>query len=190
MVARRMRISLSGTHATGKTSLLRACESALAGHPEVRAEFIGETARKVLAMGLPLNQDATLESYFQYLCLQLEAERTATAPVVISDRSLVDSLAYLEVSRMPEIPESYVALQREIVQMEMGFFDVFCYVPIEFGLHADRVRPADTEYQEAVEEQLARILGRYGARVVTVHGPTEQRVGQVLELLGLKAERG
>ena len=181
-----MHISLSGTHATGKTSLLRACESALAEHPTVRADFIGETARKVLGMGLPLNQDATLESYFNYLRMQLEAERTATAPIVISDRSLVDSLAYLEVSRIPEIPESYVALQREIVRLEMRFFDVYCHVPIEFGLHADRVRPADTEYQEAVEEKLAEILERYGARVVTLHGPTERRVGQVLEVLGLE----
>lgn len=181
-----MRISISGTHGTGKTSLLRACERRLAHTPGLDAAFIGEVARKVLAMGLPLNREATLESYFNYVHLQLEAERRATAEVVLSDRSLVDSLAYLEASRLPEISEAFVAMFREIVRAEMRFFDVFCLVPIEFGLDVDLVRPADSGYQEEVEESMRRVLRRYHANVVELRGTTEERARQVMGLLGLE----
>jgi nicotinamide riboside kinase len=180
-----MHISISGTHATGKTSLMRVCEAAMVErYPQVRVDYIGEVARKVLAMGLPLNRDATMESYLRYWRMQLEAERTATAELVISDRSLVDSLAYLEASRIPEVPESAVGLLRELLWIESRFFDVYCLVPVEWGIHEDTVRPVDRRYQREVDEKLREILERYRLRVVEVSGPTHERARQVLELAG------
>lgn len=179
-----MRVSVSGTHSTGKTSLVAACRELLARtQPELEVSYIGEVARQVIAMGLPLNREATLESYLRYIRMQLQAERETTAETVISDRSLVDSLAYLETSRIDAIPEAFVGLMREIVQAEKRYFDVYVYVPIEFGLESDRVRPSDTRYQEDVEDKLAEILRRYRMPCVEVHGPTPQRAEQIVGLL-------
>ena len=177
-----MRVSISGTHSTGKTSLFQACQIACSGRFPGEVEFIREVAREVIAAGLPLNQDATVDSYLHYILYQLKAERLATGPHVVSDRSLVDLLAYIETNADPSIPSALVDMLREVLWVETRYFDLYCYLPVEFDLELDGIRPGDIEYRAAVDTTLRDILSRYGVTVARVSGNVSKRCEQLLAL--------
>ena len=177
-----MRVSISGTHSSGKTSLLRTCQDGLRHRFPNQVDLIREVARDVIRQGHPLNQDATIESYLLYVQLQLEAERLAMKRHVVSDRSLVDLLAYVETNADPGIPAGLADMLREILWVETKYFDVYCYLPVEFPLMLDGVRPVDIAYQAAVDARLRDILSRYGVSVMRVTGSVASRSRQLLAL--------
>ena len=178
-----MRIAVSGTHSSGKTSLVHACARTLGREYPGQVDVVEEVARDVIAMGFPLNQDASTDSYLQYVRLQLQRERGARAQHVLSDRSLIDLLAYIVVNANPSIPPAFVELLREVVWLETRYFDLYCYLPIEFPMQADGTRPADVQYQRAVDEALRAVLVDYRVPVETVSGALDQRCQQVLRFV-------
>jgi len=169
-----MKIGITGSHGSGKTCLASgAVELVIKTGGSVT--LIPEVARRVIALGLPLNEDARLESYYRYVQLQLESERLATTTDVISDRTLVDLLAYVEVNNDRRIPGGFVDMLREIVRREAAYYDLHCYLPLEFELEVDGVRSADRLYQSAVDSRILEIIQRFGLPFVTIRGPLARR---------------
>lgn len=120
-----------------------------------------------------------------YIKMQLEAERNAKAEVVISDRSLLDLLAYVRTNADSRIPSSFVSTLEEIVHLESLYFDLYCYVPIEFGLIVDEVRPADESYQRAIDETFRRLLGEFQLPHKEIRGTLPERMAQIVDWLAL-----
>lgn len=177
-----MRVSISGSHSTGKTVLTEECYTALSAMYPGDVDMIGEIAREVIARGFSLNQDATVDSYTNYILLQLEAERNASKKHVVSDRSLVDLVAYIFTNNDPRIPAYFVDMVQEIVQLEVKYFDVYCYLPVEFDLVVDDVRPEEKDYQLAVDRTLFSLFSTYGLDVKTITGTVEERTVKILSL--------
>ena len=178
-----MRVSISGSHSTGKTALAEVCYSALnATHPG-DVDIIREVAREVISRGFPLNQDATLDSYINYILLQLQAERHATKKYVISDRSLVDLLAYIITNSNSNIPSYFVCMLEEIIWIETCYFDIYCYLPIEFDLVIDDVRPVQKDYQLAVDRTLVNIFSRFHVNIETITGNLGERREKLISLI-------
>ena len=145
--------------------------------------YVEEVARGVIARGFPLNQDATRDSYYNYILDQLKAERLAGNEIVLSDRSLVDLLAYIRTNNNPEIPLYFLSMLEEIIWLESKYFDVYCYLPIEFGLIVDDVRPEDIEYQIAVDKALQNILTEFKVQQIAVTGSIIERRDFIVELI-------
>ncbi len=181
-----MRIALSGSFSIGKTTLAQALRKSVSvrlGAGEVH--LIEETARKVIAAGFRLDRHGTLEAYLAYVSMQLEAERQATARHVIADRSLADLLAYVRTNADPKIPVSFTTALEEIVRLESRYFDWHCYIPIEFPLVVDDVRPDDSSYQRAVDENYRGVLREFQIPFVEVRGTLAQRAEQLSPLFGI-----
>jgi nicotinamide riboside kinase len=177
-----MRISISGTHSTGKTCLLNSCYEKMIRLYPFKIRKIDEVARKVISKGFPLNQDATVESYIHYIYFQMEEERNAITEHVISDRSLVDLLAYIRVNSDKRIPNSFQKMLEEILWVESKFFNLYCYLPIEFPLLIDDVRPVDEIYRKLVDKMIRSILKEYKLNFVEISGTIENRTNQLVEL--------
>ncbi len=174
-----MKIVLCGSHSTGKTTLLHACKDKWHN-----VTFIEEVARDVIALGMPLNQNATVEAYSCYIAKQLCAERTAATPNIISDRCLMDILAYMYANCAPGIPEWFERMMKELVRCEARFFDTVCYFPIEFELTLDGVRPMDREYRLLVDRQYDRIFEACEIDPIVVRGPHSNRLSIISRLMG------
>lgn len=177
------RVSISGAFSTGKTTVLDAATKRLreAGR---RVGVIGETARTVLAAGYPLDRDATIEGYLFYVCRQLESEYAARdAKLLLSDRSLMDFLAYVLVNDDPKVGREFVDLLATVVRHETLFFDMYCYLPVEFPPAPDGEREVDPVYQESVSVRLRSLMDEYGVRVVELRGSIDQRVAALLDIV-------
>ncbi|MFI5252119.1 MAG: AAA family ATPase [Bacteroidota bacterium] len=179
-----MRISMCGSFSTGKTTLVRSLADALIHKYTKDVFIIEEVARKVIAEGFPLDRNANLEAYFHYIYYQLQAERLAGKhQYVVSDRSLLDSLAYIHVSRDPGMSTSFVNMLTEIVWKETTFFDLYCYVPVEFSPIDDGIRSIDHEYQHLVDKEMVKLLDYFGVRTLKVSGTVESRVKSLMDLI-------
>lgn len=181
-----MKIALAGSFSTGKTTLVDKCAEKLRNDYKRDVYVIEEVARRIILEGYPLDRRATIESNHMYIYYQLESERQAqTHQDVISDRSLLDSLAYIRTNRDPGIPNSFESMLTEIVWKETLYYDAYCYVPIEFSPVDDGLRSIDKEYQQLVDNEVVNLLKHFGVRTIRVKGSIENRVKSLIDIFAL-----
>ena len=98
------------------------------------------------------------------ICEYLRNSPKTTAELIISDRSVFDLFAYISLSRPDDVRDEFFRLAEEIVFQEVQRVDAYVYVPIEFELQLDDVRPSDTQYQRAVDRKIQDLLGFFELR--------------------------
>ncbi len=136
-------------------------------------------------MGYELDRAASVDAYVQYILAQLQRERSATAPYVLSDRSLIDLLAYARYHDNDHVPAFFVEMLEEVVWLERASFDVYCYLPIEFPLVPDEVRTDDEAYRAGVDRMLQDLFAAFDVPVLRVTGGPDERRQQLLDRFGV-----
>lgn len=176
-------IVVTGTHAVGKTVLCNRLLEELSNTTDVK--MIPEMARLLIAKGIAMNDNVSEFAIVSYIREYFRYTRETKAAIVISDRSVFDLFAYISVSRPAEVRDEYFKLAEEVVYQEVQRVDSYVYVPIEFQMPLDDVRPADTAYQRTVDNQVRDLLKFFGARVFNVSGTLEERAAEVLRWLNV-----
>lgn len=176
-------IVVTGTHSVGKTVLCNQLIEQLSSNQDVR--MIPEMARILIAKGIPMNDEVSEFGIVNYILEYLSHSRMIKANLVISDRSVFDLYTYISVSRPSEVRDEFLKLAEEIVYKEVERVETYVYVPIEFEMHVDEVRPSDIAYQKTIDEKVKELLSFFGARVITVSGTVEERVQSVREYLNV-----
>lgn len=181
-----LKIAFTGSHCTGKTTLLNDVKDALQSN--IVVNDVTEVARKIIEKGYPLNMDATIDSYVHYINDQLEAEKTKMegCDVFISDRTLLDPVAYAMVnSKLPRpyIPQYFIEMMKNIWLMEKEKYDIYIYFPVEFELEMDGVRPFDENYRRQIDDMIVKLLEDNGIKYVKITGNREERTNYLLTLI-------
>ena len=176
-----IRVSVSGTHSVGKTILTNQLSGVLSKTRQVA--IIPEVARILIDKGLEMNTAITEFGVCNYLLEYLRYERTIVADVVISDRSLIDLLAYISVNQSVTVRREYLDLVEEVIYMESLRFAFYIYLPIEFPMEFDGVRPADIIYQRAVDTRIVELLHHFGVPFHRVTGTIDERVDQICSII-------
>ena len=130
-----------------------------------------------------MNDAVTEYGAICYIHEYLSLLRESTGEFVISDRSLLDLFAYVTASVPCRLSDQFLAMLEELVFFEAQTVYTFIYVPIEFDLPYDNVRPEDQGYQRSIDKRIHTLLRHFGVPSLTVHGTLEERVGTVKELL-------
>ena len=146
-----MKLALIGTHGVGKTTLAyEVCSLLKKSHHNV--ELVAEVARQ---SPFPVNAETTLEGQLWILHAQIAAELEAAprAPVVITDRAVLDNYCYLvnKFGRQPQL-EAWLAWW-------MASYSLLIGVPIvEEGIPRDGFRSEDRAFQSRIHELLIELL--------------------------------
>lgn len=178
------KIVITGTHGTGKSTLV----AALAEHyraqglrVEIKREFgrryvdyTGDAKRLQPGASNPARQIISL-----FHDVQEEYRAMAAKPdIVICDRGVVDSLTYsLAVGEVYDAVD--MAFTRELINGHVNTYDLVIRVPVEFAMPYDGVRPADIAFQTFIDAEMQKEWRDAGANLHTVQGTVEQRVAQV-----------
>lgn len=177
------RIAIAGTHGVGKTSLAHTLANKFT-ESDLKTILNSQIARTLIKNGYPLGKEATSESYIQYIISQLQAEeRAKECDIFISDRTLLDPLAYAIVNREyvhSDVPYDIIKLLESVWRLELSQYDLYVLVPIEFEMQIDNVRPVDEKYRERIESQIDLLLNEYFVNHIIVSGTIEDRAFQVL----------
>lgn len=173
------RIAIVGSFSTGKTTLAEAVA------PKLGLPLLPEVAREIAAQGFKLDKDATVETETLIFLRQFHNEMTH--PEFIGDRSLIDVLAYAGWVLENQEPRKEFALWDSCVeiaehQLRSQYTKVF-YLPIEFGIVEDGLRPNDPEFQEDIDRRILGLLDSHDIRHQTLTGTVEERIDALLGAL-------
>ena len=182
------RIILIGAHGTGKSTLANAL-AVETGAPVVEsvARQFGEMWRVLEDTGaVKPGQDVVKQECLSSWAYWDFMRWSQMAQPVIMTRSPLDTLAYMKCDR--NIPESlynlYVKTWGEDVRFTTALWhSLFIYLPIEFGIEDDGVRPTDVLFQRDVDDAMRELADTFRLTPVEVHGTVEERVQQVLRIL-------
>lgn len=174
------RIAIVGSFSTGKTTLAEAVA------PKLGVPLLPEVAREIAALGFKLDKDATVET--ETLIFLRQYHNEMTHPSFVGDRSLIDVLAYAgwvleNQERRKEFALWDSCLEIAEHQLRSNYTDVF-YLPIEFGIVLDGLRPDDPEFQRDIDHRIRGLLDSHDIRYETLTGTVEERTDALLEAVG------
>ena len=175
---RRMKIAFVGSFSTGKTTLANLFAR------EWDYPLLPEVAREVVELGFQLDQNATPETETLIFLKTLRAELTHDH--FVADRSIYDVLAYADwvMENKEERKENHLWWEsREIATLQLrARYDHVFYLPIEFPIVLDGLRPDDTAFQADIDGRIKRLLDSHDVRYETLTGSVEERQEQVRKL--------
>ena len=176
-----MKIGLCGTMSVGKTTLV----NALKKESEFKDyTFRTERSKYLNSMGIPLNTDSTLKGQ-----LVFAAERAAELmlPNIITDRTIIDVMAFCELSKsMSKAEKDHIngVLWHLIKEYDIIFHIDDLSVPME----DNGIRETIKDYRLDIHQKISSILGMHRympGKVVKISGTTEERINQVKASLSL-----
>jgi hypothetical protein len=169
------RIAIVGSFSTGKTTLAEMLSQRM-GLP-----LLPEVAREVAAMGFRLDKDASPETETLIFLRQYNNELASSG--FIGDRSLVDVLAYAGWVLDNQSRRKETALWDECVRLaerrlRSSYSDVY-YLPIEFPIVLDGLRPDDPAFQQDIDRRILKLLEAHNVSYVTITGTVEERLAAI-----------
>lgn len=166
------RVAIVGSFSTGKTTLAEAAA------PTLGLPLLPEVAREIAALGFKLDKDATVETEALIFLRQLYNEMTHGE--FLGDRSLIDAMAYAgwvldNQERRKEFALWDACLDIARHQLRSNYSHVF-YLPIEFGIVADGLRPMDPGFQEEIDRRIVKLLHDHDIRYQALTGDVDERL--------------
>jgi nicotinamide riboside kinase len=211
MLDQNIRIAVSGTYSSGKTTTAEAL-SVATGIP--RADAL--TARQIVVTLLPGKRFQEL-SAVELLMLGLrrfeervQSEARQAGPC-ISDGSVLHEWIYGEarmlvginpgaglmhraakrVAGIPAKPfvKQYIGAFGEVAKHRAKrCYDVFTHLPVEFEMRSDGHRPVSEEYRRVADRLLLEALDDLDIPYHVVRGSVRERLQRIVDLLDLKVE--
>lgn len=174
------RIAIVGSFSTGKTTLAEAAVEPL------ELPLLPEVAREVAALGFKLDKDATPEVESLIFMRQFYSEMTHQE--FVADRSLIDVMAYAgwvldNQERRKEFALWDACLKIAEHQLRSQYTHVF-YLPIEFPIVPDGLRPLDDGFQREIDERMLAVLDRHDVKHDVLTGSVDERLAQLLDRVG------
>ena len=175
-----MKVAFVGSFSTGKTTLAHLFAR------EWEYPLLPEVAREVVELGFPLDQSATAETETLIFLRQWRAEHEHER--FVADRSIYDVIAYADwvMEHQPDRKENHLwHASREIAVADLrARYDHVFYLPIEFPIVLDGLRPDDAAFQADIDRRITHLLDSHDVRYQTLAGSIEERQEQVRKLTG------
>jgi nicotinamide riboside kinase len=169
-----------GSFSTGKTTLANLFAR------EWDYPLLPEVAREVVDLGFPLDQSATAETETLIFLRQWLAEQQHQH--FVGDRSVYDVIAYADwvMENQPERKENHLwHASRTIATSELrARYDHVFYLPVEFPIVLDGLRPDDTGFQADIDRRLLGLLDSHAIDYHVLTGSIEERQEQVRKVTG------
>jgi len=171
------RIAIVGSFSTGKTTLAETVA------PKLGLPLLPEVAREVVELGFKLDKDATVETETLIFLRQFHNEMTH--PEFVGDRSLIDVMAYASwvlenQERRKEFALWDSCLEIAKHHLRSQYSHVF-YLPIEFGIVLDGLRPDDPSFQQDIDRRMLHLLEVNDVRYETLTGSVEERLDALVD---------
>lgn len=175
-----LRIAIVGSFSTGKTTLAEKLA------PTLGLPLLPEVAREVVELGFKLDKDATAET--ETLIFLKQYNNELAYGEFVGDRSLIDVLVYAGWVLDNRPPTKEMALWAECKKIAernlRGNYSHVFYLPIEFPIVLDGLRPDDPSFQKDIDERMVSLCKSHDIDYVTLTGSVEERIKQVKSKMG------
>lgn len=178
-----MRIAISGTHYSGKTSLVEALMKALPKY-----EFYEEPYRLLEDEGYEFSHPPSLDDFEHQIDYSLNLIEESSTNAVF-DRSPVDLLAYALVQAEDEGKEFDSDHFLEKIEDKLDSLDLIVFLGIESPDRIPLPKSEDREFRSAVDDKIREILTQNSLGIVSnidvleLHGPLNKRISELLKII-------
>ena len=167
-----MKIGLCGTMSVGKTTLVNALKEL---SEFKNYTFRTERSKYLMEMGIPLNTDSTLKGQ---LVFASERASELMQKNIITDRTVIDVMAFNSLSKSMTATESYFL--NHTLECLINEYDYLFYVsPAGVNMEDNGVRETDTTYRDNINKKILEILDLNNVKYTTIQGTTEERIKNV-----------
>lgn len=185
------RIILIGAHGTGKTTLANELSNI------INMPVVESVAREVQKNIRYLENNDIIDvanqsknylanTYQNVFCSMSRWDfmRWVDAKVpCIMTRCPLDTIAYAYADDY--VCNDIAKTNKDILRESAGFMEaikrsLFIYIPIEFGIENDGVRPTDVEFQKHVDEYIRKLIYDFEITPLVVTGSVEERLKTIL----------
>lgn len=147
-----MIISLSGTHCTGKTTLVKA----MMEDPQLKEDcsFINASGKDTAKYGLSINEDGDALSQVFFATRQLTRliENRNEKKHLICDRSILDVVVYSRyLGRQGKIGLETIQLVEKLNAIESQLMDAYFILEPSFGLVEEKDRSMNEKFQKDIQ---------------------------------------
>lgn len=176
-----MKVAFVGSFSTGKTTLANLFAK------EWDIPLLPEVARQVVELGFPLDQSATAETETLIFLKQWQAEESHSS--FVADRSIYDVLSYADwvmEHQPPHRKENHLwHASRDLATMDLrARYDHVFYLPVEFPIVLDGLRPDDTGFQADIDRRMRHLLDTADVAYHVLTGSVPDRQDQVRKVVG------
>lgn len=175
--------AVSGSHSTGKTTLL----TALMQREEVKhLTKINGITRYLPKSGIAINTSGSDLS--QTIVMSDHWARTRILSTLsqdfILDRCVADGYAYTRWAfNNKKVSEDVLSWADFVIEQSKDKYKKIFYLPIEFDLELDGVREDNKAFQIEIDEIIQGLYKKYNLPVIRLTGTVEERVQQIIDNL-------
>ena len=171
-----MKIGFCGTMSVGKTTLVNALKEL----PEFKDyTFRTERSKYLMEMGIPLNTDSTLKGQ---LVFASERASELMQKNIITDRTVVDVMAFSALSKSMTANESYFL--NHTLECLVNDYDYLFYIsPEGVEIEDNGVRETNKIYRDNINKEILKILDNKVEFYFSIWGTVEERVKQIKQAI-------
>jgi len=164
------KIGLIGAQGTGKTT----AAYELAAELKRRGKDVYVLSEVARSCPLPLNDAATIESQFWIMGKQLTREQSAISEILVSDRTLMDSLIY----GYRKYPDMFRSLKPFVKRYMETYAAVIYFSPNDDYLMEDGTRSVDKQFRDEIDALMVAMIEEFDVETKSIE--------QVLSMYGGK----
>jgi predicted ATPase len=159
-----MKIAITGTHSSGKTTFLQNLERELNG-AGLRIQRIGDFARRAQGLGFPILTKHTYESTLWIMaeCLRCEAEASLQSDLILVDRPVIDALGYLQAALQLSSRTLDSRRSEELMTIATTHtpdYDVLIRTALDSNIEVGKGRDLDGEFRVATATAIERLVNQ------------------------------
>jgi len=172
--------TLTGTHSTGKSTLLVKLKELYPNFHFNDSSTREVTSKEERRLDV-ISDDSQNRLYKAIEVKEMELLQVSKIIPTFMDRSFVDFTAYtLAFNKQGKISDTFAAMIQYECEKRLSRkqYDLIFYLPIEFDIVDDGIRSVDKDLQQLVDTEIKGLL-KNQLNVVTLSGNIEERLKQV-----------
>ena len=186
-----MKIGICGSHGVGKTKIFDEIKLNLSDKFDI--EGISEIPRRLTQyftdndLLKKNNNTFALQNIIMiYQLIEENFVKNNNRSLILSDRTLVDHLAYTLLLHNGSMSNDEMELLKLISIKYLKTYDIIFYIPIEFELVSDDVRSGDRIFQKEIDEHIKLFIKDF--KYFTLTGSVNQRSTSAIKIICDKYE--
>ena len=177
--------TLTGTHSTGKSTLLSKLKEVYPNFYFNDSSTRDVTTKEERRLN-EISDDSQNKLFKAIEVKEVELLQVSNILPIFMDRSIVDFTAYtLTFNKQGKISDTFAAMMQYECEKRLSKnqYDKIFYLPIEFDIVDDGIRSIDKELQRSVDIEIRTLLSNQ-TNVITLTGTIDERLKQISNCIG------